>query len=143
MRRICNPLTGLSVPFSGSLKSLVICPPNGRKNIRMLLQNSTYLEKILFWKVPLNSQPLYKEIKMTGTDNLRNSIIDKLLTISNKDYLSALYQLVEKSSIDNDIVKLSEEQILMLQLSDNDIKNEKLISQDELDKSDLEWLKDL
>ncbi|TKB96956.1 hypothetical protein [Pedobacter cryophilus] len=80
---------------------------------------------------------------MTGTDNLRNSIIDKLLTISNKDYLSALYQLVEKSSIDNDIVKLSDEQILMLQLSDNDIKKERLISQDQLDKSDLEWIKGL
>jgi len=80
---------------------------------------------------------------MTGIDNLRNSIIDKLLTISNKDYLSALYQLLEKSSVDNDVVQLSIEQILMLQLSDKDIENEKLISQDELDKSDLEWIKDL
>ena len=37
-------------------------------------------------------------------DNIRNNIIDKLLTISNKEYLSALYQLVQNSSIDNDII---------------------------------------
>lgn len=79
---------------------------------------------------------------MASVDNLRNNIIDKLLTISNKDYLLALYQLVEKSP-DNDIVNLSEEQILMLQLSDKDIADGKLISQSQLDKSDLEWLKGL
>lgn len=80
---------------------------------------------------------------MNRVDTLRNSIIDKLLTISNKDYLTALYKLVENSSVDNNIVKLSEEQTLMLQLSDKDIRNNKLISQEELDKSDLQWLKEL
>ena len=80
---------------------------------------------------------------MSTTDILRNNIIDKLLTISNKDYLSALYQLGKTSSVDKDIVELSEEQILMLQLSDEDIKNGKLISQTQLDKDDLQWLKGL
>lgn len=78
---------------------------------------------------------------MATADNIRNSIIDKLLTISNKDYLTALYKLVEKSSVDKDSIKLSEEQILMLKLSDNDIKNGKLISEKQLDKEDLQWLK--
>ena len=80
---------------------------------------------------------------MATSDTLRNNIIDKLLTISNKDYLSALYQLVEKSSIDNGHVKLTEEQILMLQLSDKDIENNRLISQNQLNKKDLEWLKEM
>lgn len=80
---------------------------------------------------------------MGTTDMLRNDIIDKLLTISNKDYLSALYQLVNSSSVDQDTVQLTEEQVLMLQLSDNDIKNGKLISHDQLDKDDLQWLKGL
>jgi hypothetical protein len=78
---------------------------------------------------------------MNSIDTLRNSIIDKLLTITNKDYLTALYQLVKSSSVDNDIVKLTDEQMLMLQMSDKDIKDAKVISQDNLDKSDLEWLK--
>jgi hypothetical protein len=80
---------------------------------------------------------------MNRVDSLRNSIIDKLLTISNKDYLAALYILVENSSVDSDVMKLSEEQTLMLQLSDRDIKTGKLISQDQLDKNDLQWLKGL
>ncbi len=80
---------------------------------------------------------------MTAADNIRNSIIDKLLTISNQDYLSALHQLVEKSSVDTDVVKLSAEQVLMLKLSDSDIANNRVISQEELDKADLKWLKGL
>jgi hypothetical protein len=80
---------------------------------------------------------------MTTVDNIRNSIIDKLLTISNKDYLKALDQLINKSSVDKDIIHLSEDQILMLNMSDDDIKHNRVFSQEELDKSDLEWLKSL
>lgn len=80
---------------------------------------------------------------MTTADNLRNNIIDKLLTITNTDYLAALNQLVEKSAVSTDVVKLTKEQILMLQLSEDDIKKCKLKSQDEVDKGDREWLKGL
>ena len=80
---------------------------------------------------------------MTSVDNIRNSIIDKLLTISNQDYLSALYQLVSTSKVDEEIIQLSEAQILMLNWSEDDIRNNRLMSQDELDKMDLEWLKSL
>jgi len=78
---------------------------------------------------------------MATADTLRNELIDKLLTISNKKYLQALNQLVENGTTTNSVVQLSNEQILMLQLSDKDIESEKLISQEQLDKSDLEWLK--
>lgn len=80
---------------------------------------------------------------MTATDHIRNGIIEKLLGISNKDYLSALFQLVQSSSADKDVVKLTEEQVVMLNLSEKDIKNGKLISQSKLDKADLKWLKEL
>jgi hypothetical protein len=80
---------------------------------------------------------------MRTTDILRNNIIDKLLTINNRDYLSALFQLVNKSSVDNDIVSLTEEQVLLLQLSDNDIKSGNFIPQNQLDKDDLQWLKEI
>ena len=80
---------------------------------------------------------------MTAADNIRNNIIDKLLTISNKDYLSALYKLVSTSKVDEEVIQLSEAQILMLNRSEDDIKNNRLMSQDELDKMDLEWLKSL
>ena len=80
---------------------------------------------------------------MASVDNIRNGIIDKLLTISNKDYLTALYQLVQSSAVDNNKVQLTEEQVLMLKLSDKDIKNNRLISQSQLDKEDMKWLKEL
>lgn len=80
---------------------------------------------------------------MTTVDLLRNTLIDKLLTISDKDYLSALHKLVQTSTIVKGKVKLTEEQQLMLKMSDKDIANGRLVSQADLDKSDLEWLKGL
>lgn len=80
---------------------------------------------------------------MATIDHIRNGIINKLLTISNKNYLAALSQLVENSSVEKDKVKLTEEQLLMLQLSDKDIKSGRIITQAQLNKSDLKWLKEL
>ena len=80
---------------------------------------------------------------MATTDHIRNGIIENLMTISNKDYLTALFQLVKNSTVDKDTVKLTKEQVVMLNLSENDIKDGKLISQSQLDKSDLKWLKEL
>ncbi len=80
---------------------------------------------------------------MTATDHIRNSIIDKLLTITNKDYLASLYQLVDKSGEEEEIIHLSDAQLLMLNMSDEDIKNNRVISHGEADKRDLQWLKSL
>jgi hypothetical protein len=80
---------------------------------------------------------------MTTTDHIRNGIIEKLLTISNKEYLTALFQLVKNSSANDGNVKLTEEQVVMLNMSEKDIKSGKLISQAQLDKADLKWLKEL
>ena len=78
---------------------------------------------------------------MASADHIRNDIISRLLTINNKEYLSALFKLVESSTTNQDIATLSEEQKLMLQMSENDLTNGRIISQDELDKEDLKWLK--
>ncbi len=80
---------------------------------------------------------------MANIDTIRNGIIEKLLTISNEKFLNALYQLVENSSVNQDKVKLTKEQILMLQLSERDIKTGRLIAQSQLDKNDLKWLREL
>ncbi len=80
---------------------------------------------------------------MATTDHIRNGIIEKLLTITDKDYLTALFQLVKNSTSDKETIKLTEEQLVMLKLSDRDIKEGNLIPQSQLDKSDLKWLKEL
>jgi len=80
---------------------------------------------------------------MASVDSIRNSIIDRLLTISNKEYLAALFKLVESSSMGNEKLSLTKEQRIMLQLSEQDIHDGRLISQEQLDKEDIEWLKNL
>lgn len=79
---------------------------------------------------------------MASIDHIRNNIIDRLLAISNKEYLLALNKLVENSPVENEKIKLSNEQILMLQMSEDDISNNRIISQQQLDKDDIEWLRE-
>ncbi len=78
---------------------------------------------------------------MAQVDVIRNGIIDKLLTISDKDYLMALLRLVNNSAVQEEKIKLTKEQKLMLEMSEADIQNGRIISQNDLDKYDLEWLK--
>ena len=80
---------------------------------------------------------------MAAVDNVRNDIIAKLLTISNKTYLDNIYDLINKSAVETDVVHLTDEQILMLKLSEDDIKHGRVISQEALDEKDLMWLKEL
>jgi hypothetical protein len=80
---------------------------------------------------------------MNQTDSIRNSIIDKLITISNRDYLNAIYKIVENSTLSIDKLHLSAEQKIMLQLSESDIQENRVITESELNKNDLKWLKEL
>lgn len=77
---------------------------------------------------------------MTKIDNLPNGLIDKILSIRNKDFLVALDKLITSSSSESNIIELTNEQKHMLEMSEQDIKNGKLISQDAMDKRNLEWL---
>jgi hypothetical protein len=80
---------------------------------------------------------------MSTVDKIRSGLIDKILTIRNKDFLVALDNLISSSSADNEVVELSAEQKEMLEMSEADIKNGRLISQDAMDKRNLEWLNGL
>lgn len=77
---------------------------------------------------------------MATVDKIRSGLIDKILSIRNKDFLLALDSLISSSSTDNEIVELTAEQKEMLEMSEADIKNGKLISQEAMDKRNLEWL---
>lgn len=76
---------------------------------------------------------------MSQADKLRNSLIEKILSINNIDFLEALEKLITSTSNEND-VELTAEQKELLEMSENDIKNGNLISQDEMIKRNLEWL---
>ncbi|MEQ5791806.1 hypothetical protein J4E06_12125 [Muricauda sp. NFXS6] len=77
---------------------------------------------------------------MATIDKIRNELIDKILSIRNKDFLEALDKLVSSSASESDVVELTIEQKKMLEMSEQDIKSGKLISQEAMDKRNLEWL---
>ena len=77
---------------------------------------------------------------MATVDNIRNGLIDKILSIKNKDFLVALDKLITSSSSETEIVELTKEQKILLEMSEKDIKSGKLISQEAMDNRNLEWL---
>ncbi|PCE66783.1 hypothetical protein [Sediminicola luteus] len=80
---------------------------------------------------------------MATVNEIRSGLIDKILSIKNKEFLVALDKLISSSATTNDMVELSSEQKQMLEMSDEDIKNGRLISQEAMDKRNLEWLNGL
>lgn len=80
---------------------------------------------------------------MATVDKIRSELISKILTIKNKDFLQALDSLISSGSVDRDIDELTSEQKEMLELSESDIENGRLISQEAMDKRNLEWLNGL
>jgi hypothetical protein len=80
---------------------------------------------------------------MATVNEIRSGLIDKILSIKNKEFLVALDKLISSSATTNDMVELSTEQKQMLEMSDEDIKNGRLISQEAMDKRNLEWLNEL
>ena len=76
---------------------------------------------------------------MTTLDVIRNGLIDKIIATNNEKLLNAIANIFE-STQSEEKVQLSSEQIEMLMMSENDIKCGKLVSEDDLIKTDLEWL---
>lgn len=77
---------------------------------------------------------------MPTVDKIRTELIDKILSIKNKDFLEALAKLISSSKAESEIVELTDEQKTMLEMSEHDIKTGKLISQEAMNKRNLEWL---
>ena len=79
---------------------------------------------------------------MASTEQIRNNLIDKLISIKNKDILSAVDRLLEVSVKEEDVYKLSEDQRKALQASETDIANGRLISDEDLNNEEDEWLRE-
>lgn len=81
-----------------------------------------------------------KNKEMDTIDTIRNELIDKILSIKNKDFLQALDNLITSSASSSEVVELTPEQRSLLEMSEKDIKNGELVSQDIVEKRNLEWL---
>ena len=77
----------------------------------------------------MNVLSSYKKENIKSIDIIKNNLIDKILTIINQDFITALDKLID-SSYTTTSVEISEEQKLMLLMSEEDIKAGRLISQD-------------
>ncbi|WP_340199605.1 hypothetical protein [Ascidiimonas sp. W6] len=77
---------------------------------------------------------------MATVDKIRNGLIEKILSIKNKDFLIALDKLITSSESASEIIELTDAQKRMLEMSEKDIQDGKLISQEAMNKRNLEWL---
>ena len=76
---------------------------------------------------------------MATVDHLRSGLIDKILSIKDKNFLETLNKLITTNSDDN-IVEITKVQSELLEMSEQDIKEGNLISQEAMTERNLEWL---
>jgi hypothetical protein len=74
---------------------------------------------------------------MTALQNIKNSLIDKVMASENEELLQAVYAIFDSTQEDENF-SLSSEQIEMLMMSEEDIDNNRLVSEDELDEYSIE-----
>ena len=77
---------------------------------------------------------------METIDNIRNKLIDRILATKNIELLNAIDSIFNATNVEEEVVSLHPAQIKMLEMSEKDIANGDLISEEELDKMDDEWL---
>jgi len=78
---------------------------------------------------------------MASIEIIKTRLIDKILASSNQGLLEAIDSLFTTSQdAADEVYELTSEQIEMLMMSEEDIKYGRLITQEELDKTDKEWL---
>lgn len=78
---------------------------------------------------------------MISTTDIRNKIIDQIMAIKDAEFLRALSEMIDKSHVQEKAVQLTEEQKIMLAMSEEDIEAGRTIDQLTLNESELEWLK--
>ena len=77
---------------------------------------------------------------MTALENIKNSLIDRILATKNEKLLEAIDRIFASTQTE-EIISLSSEQIEMLSMSERDIEAGNFISESELNKRDSEWLR--
>ena len=76
---------------------------------------------------------------MNALENIKNSLINRILATKNEQLLEAIKSIFD-STQSEEIISLSTEQIEMLSMSEKDIEYGKLVSESELSNRDSKWL---
>ena len=77
---------------------------------------------------------------MGTLQNLKTRLIDRIMLSENEQLLNAIENLLSTTQNEKKI-SLSSEQIEMLLMSEEDIKQNRIISEDDLMDQDKEWMK--
>ncbi len=84
---------------------------------------------------------LQNRILMMSTSDIRNKVIDQIMSIKDGEFLRALSDMIDRARMEEKAVQLTEEQRLMLTMSEEDIAEGRTIDQITLTERELEWLK--
>jgi len=74
------------------------------------------------------------------TENLKYSLLDKLISVQDTSLLKKVNDLIGNVDINKTIFKTTYEQQRMLVKSEDDIRDGNLITDDELNKEEDKWL---
>ena len=74
------------------------------------------------------------------TNNLRYSLLDKLISIKDNDIWQKINDLIGSIDLEKTELKTTDAQKQMLMNSENDIRNGNTISDDELNEEEDKWL---
>ncbi|MGY6523754.1 MAG: hypothetical protein ACXIUD_18635 [Mongoliitalea sp.] len=77
---------------------------------------------------------------MPTIEKIKSDLIGKISLIEDKDFLQAIDVLISSNKTQTPFQKLSLEQKVMMEMSEADINEGRLISQEALEKRNLEWL---
>lgn len=78
---------------------------------------------------------------MENLQVLRNRLIEKILATKNVVFLEAIDKIFSSTQIEEKEIELSDVQMKILRVAEEDIKYGRVISEEELDKLDEEWMK--
>lgn len=78
---------------------------------------------------------------MISTTDIRNKVIDQLMAIKDAEFLRALSDMIDRAHVQENPIQLTEEQKIMLAMSEEDIQAGRIIDQFTLNERELEWLK--
>lgn len=77
---------------------------------------------------------------MTSATDIRNRLIDQLMAIKDAGFLQALSDIIDRAHVQTETVALTDEQKIMLTMSEEDIAAGRTVDQDTLHERELRWL---
>ena len=77
---------------------------------------------------------------MDTIQKIKNRLIDRIMVSENEQLLNAIEGLLSATQ-EKEEINLTSEQIEMLEMSEKDIQEKRVISEEDLMKQDQEWMK--